>query len=81
MINEGFIMNNDVISKNAIVLTTNEPKLRGDNRIATQISVLLYPMREIDKILIMAKVFANTFSNFCGIFGNFPNILTCSGQH
>ena len=74
-------MNNDKISKNAIVLTANEPKLRGDNRTATQISVLLYPMREIGKISIMAKVFANTFSNFCGIFGNFPNILTCSSQH
>ena len=81
MINEGFMMNNDEISKNAIVLTANKPKLRGNNRIATQISVLLYPMREIDKILIMAKVFANTFSNFCGIFGNFPNILTGSSQH
>ena len=33
------------------------------NRMATQINALLYPMREIDKILIMAKVFANTFSN------------------
>ena len=81
MINEGFMMNNDEILKNAIVLTANEPKLRGDNKIATEISVLLYPMREIDEILIMAKVFANTFSNFCGIFGNFPNILTCSSQH
>ena len=60
---EGFMMKNDEISKNAIVLTANEPKLRGNNRIATQISVLLYPMREIDEILIMAKVFANTFSN------------------
>ena len=81
MINEGFMMNNDKISKNAIVLTANEPKLRGDNRIATQISVLLYPMREIDEIFIMAKVFANNFSNFCSIFENFPNILTCSSQH
>ena len=44
------MMNNDEISKNAIVLTANEPKLRGNNRIATQISVLLYPMREIDEI-------------------------------
>ena len=81
MINEGFMMNNDEISKNAIVLTANEPKLRGDNRTATQISVLLYPMREIGEISIMAKVFANTFSNFCSIFGNFPNTLTCSSQH
>ena len=81
MINKGFMMSNDEISKNAIVLTANEPKLRGNNRITTQISVLLYPMREIDEILIMAKVFANTFSNFCGIFGSFPNILTCSSQY
>ena len=81
MVNEGFMMNNDEISKNAIVLTANEPKLRGNNRTATQISVLLYPMREIDEISIMAKVFANTFSNFCSIFGNFPNILTCSSQY
>ena len=29
---EGFMMNNDEISKNAIVLTANEPKLRGNNR-------------------------------------------------
>ena len=62
MVNGGFMMNNDEILKNAIVLTANEPKLRGNNRIATQISVLLYPMREIDEISIMAKVFANTFS-------------------
>ena len=81
MVNEGFMMNNDEILKNAIVLTTNEPKLRGNNRIATQISVLLYPMREIDEISIMAKVFASTYSNFCSIFGNFPNILTCSSQY
>ena len=58
----------DEILKNAIVLTANEPKLRGEiieiSQIATQISALLYPMREIDEILIMAKVFANTFSNF-----------------
>ena len=60
---EDFMMNNNEILKNAIVLTANEPKLRGNNRIATQISVLLYPMREIDEILIMAKVFVNTFSN------------------
>ena len=60
MVNEGFMMNNNDILKNAIVLTANEPKLRGNNRIATQISVLLYPMREIDETLIMAKVFANT---------------------
>ena len=33
-----------------------------NNRMATQISALLYPMREIDEISIMAKVFANTFS-------------------
>ena len=81
MVNEGFMMNNDEISKNAIVLSANEPKLRGNNRIATQISVLLYPMREIDEILTIATVFANTFSNFCGIFGKFPNILTCSSQY
>ena len=62
MINEGFMMNNDEILKNAIVLTANEPKLRRNNRIATQISVLLYPTREINEISIMAKVFANTFS-------------------
>ena len=74
-------MNNDEILKNAIVLTANEPKLRVSIRTATQISVLLYPMREIDEISIMAKVFANTFSNFCSIFGNFPNILTCSSQY
>ena len=29
---EDFMMNNDEISKNAIVLTANEPKLRGNNR-------------------------------------------------
>ena len=34
-----------------------------NNRVATQISVLLHPMREIDEILIMAKVLANIFSN------------------
>ena len=33
-------------------------------QIATQISALLYPMRDIDEILIMARVFAITFSNF-----------------
>ena len=33
-------------------------------QIATQISALLYPMREIGEISIIAKVFANTFSNF-----------------
>ena len=60
---EGFMMKNDKISKNAIVLTANEPKLRGNNRIATQISVLLYPMREIDEIFDNCKGFANTFSN------------------
>ena len=32
MVNGGFMMNNDEISKNAIVLTANEPKLRGNNR-------------------------------------------------
>ena len=57
------MMKNDEISKNAIVLTANEPKLRGNNRIATQISVLLYPMREIDEIFDNGKGFANTFSN------------------
>ena len=72
MVNEGFMMNNDEISKNAIVLTANEPKLRGNNRIVTQISVLLYLMREIDEILIVAKVFANTFSNFLWHFWKFP---------
>ena len=51
------------------------------SQIATQINVLLYPMREIDEISIMAKVFANTFSNLYGIFGNFPNVLTCSSQY
>ena len=35
------MMNNDEISKNTIVLTAHQPKLRGSNRIATQISVLL----------------------------------------
>ena len=49
------MMINDEISKNAIVLTANEPKLRENNGIATQISALLYPMREIDEISIMAK--------------------------
>ena len=53
----------DEISKNAIVLTANEPKLGGEimeiPQIATQISALLYPMREIDEISIMAN-----FSNF-----------------
>ena len=34
------------------------------SQIATQISVLLYPMREIDEILIMAKVFANTLAYY-----------------
>ena len=61
-----FMMNIDEVSKNAIVLTANEPKLRGNNRNfpkCNQISALLYPMREIDKILIMAKVFANTFNH------------------
>ena len=57
MVNEGFMMNNDEISKNAIVLTANEPKLRGNNRIATQISVLLYPMREIGEILILLAIY------------------------
>ena len=57
MVNEGFMMNNNEISKNAIVLTANEPKLRGNNRIATQISVLLYPMREIDEILILLAIY------------------------
>ena len=51
------MMKNDKISKNAIVLTANEPKLRGNNRIATQISVLLYPMREIDEILILLAIY------------------------
>ena len=63
---EDFMMNIDEIPKNAIVLTANEPKLRGNNRNfpkCNQISALLYPMREIDEISIIAKVFANTFSN------------------
>ena len=75
------MMNNDEILKNAIVLTTNEPKYGGNNRnfqIATQISALLYPMMEIGKISIIAKVFANTFSKFAAFFGNFPNGLTCN---
>ena len=51
------------------------------SQIATQINVLLYPMREIDEILIMAKVFANTLAPLLGIFVNFPNVLTCSSQY
>ena len=42
------------------------------SQIATQINVLLYPMRKIDEISIMAKVFANTLALLLGIFGNFP---------
>ena len=38
-------------------------------------------MREIDEISIMVKVFANTFSNLYGIYGDFPDILTCSSQY
>ena len=34
------------------------------SQIATQISALLYPMRDIGEISIVAKVFAKTFSNF-----------------
>ena len=34
------------------------------SQIAPQISALLYPMREIDEISIMAKVFAITFNNY-----------------
>ena len=34
------------------------------SQIATQISALLYPMREIDEISIMAKGFAITFNNY-----------------
>ena len=32
MVNEGFYDKNDEISKNAIVLTANEPKLGGNSR-------------------------------------------------
>ena len=42
------MMNSDENSKNAIVLNANEPK---NSRIATQISVLLHPMRGMNKIL------------------------------
>ena len=44
---EGFMMNSDEISKNAIVLNANEPK---NNKIATQISVLPYQMKEMNEI-------------------------------
>ena len=57
-------------------------KIVENSQIATQIvCIAAYPMREIDEISIMAKVFANTFSNLFGIFGNFPNVLTCSSQY
>ena len=42
------MMNSDEISKNAIVINANKPK---NNRIATQISVLLHPMRGMNEIL------------------------------
>ena len=51
---EGFMMNSDEISKNAILLNANEPK---NNRIATQISVLLYPMKETNEILILLAIY------------------------
>ena len=38
------------------------------SQIATQINVLLYPMREINEISLMAKVFANTLAPLLGIF-------------
>ena len=84
MVHEGFYDENDEILINATAFTANEPNM-GDIveicQIATQINVLLYPMREIDEISIMAKVFANTFSNLYGIYGNFPITLTCSSQY
>ena len=45
-------------------MSQNMGKIIEISQIATQISVLLYPLREIDEISIMAKVFANTCSNF-----------------
>ena len=48
---------------------------------ATRQYELPYPMREIDEILIMAKVFANTLALYLAFLENFPNILTCSGQY
>ena len=43
---------------------------------ATRYYVLPYPMREIDEISIMAKVFANTLAIYLAFLGNFPNVLT-----
>ena len=45
-----------------------------NNRIATQISVLPYPMREINKTLILLAIYE-------AFFGNFPNILTCISHY
>ena len=58
----GFYDENDEISKNASAFTANQPNIWGNSRNATREYVLLHPMREIDEISIMAKVFANTLA-------------------
>ena len=79
-----FYDENDEISKNAIAFTADEPKYGGNSGNfpnCNQIICVAVPNEGKYEISIMAKVFANTFSNLFGIFGNFPNVPTCISQY
>ena len=66
MVNRGFMMKMMKFQKMPLFklpMSQNMWEIIEISQIATQISALLYQMREIDEVLIMAKGFANTFSN------------------
>ena len=61
------MMKNDKISKNAIVLTANEPTLREDNGILPNCNTdkcIAIPNEGNRRNFDKANVFANTCSNF-----------------
>ena len=67
MVNRGFMMNMTKFQKMPLFklpMSQNMGEIIEISQIATQINALPYPMREIDEISIMAKVFAITFNKY-----------------
>ena len=80
----GFYDENDEISINATAFTTNEPNIWGNSRNFpnfNQIICVAVPNEGNILNFDNGQSICQYFSNLYGIFGNFPNILTCSSQY
>ena len=80
----GFYDENDEISKNAIAFTADEPKYGGNSGNfpnCNQIICVAVPNEGNRRNFDNGQSICQYFSILFVIFGNFPNVLTCSSQY